>query len=81
MKLCMSVGFVKVNVVFVFRVTNTLFELIVAFPDWYKGAKLPVPGPGGVGVGVGVGMGAGVGAGAGILEAQTDGCPEQLQLF
>lgn len=33
MKFCMSVGLLKVKVGFVFRVTKTLLELIVALPD------------------------------------------------
>ena len=33
MKDCISVGFAKLKVGLVFRVTKTLLELIVAFPD------------------------------------------------
>lgn len=82
-KLCISVGLSKVNVGFVLRVTKTLFELIVALPDWYKAWRLTTPELSLMGAGVGAGtgvMGAGAGATAGLLEAQTEGCPEQVQL-
>ena len=65
---------------------KTLLEFIVAVPDWYRGSRLMIPleplfGVGGVGVGGVRGVGVvGVGAGAEFWR-QTDGCPEQLQLF
>lgn len=74
----------KVKVGFVFKVTKTLLELIVALPDWYRAAKLLTPldpvllEAEGAGAGV-TGVGAGVGAGE--LLTQTEGCPEQVQLF
>lgn len=53
-KFCISVGLLNVNVGFVFKVTKTLLELIVAVPIWDKGAEFPT---GAVGAGVGVGVG------------------------
>lgn len=84
-KLCMSVGLLKVKVGLVLRVTNTLFEFMVALPDWYRFARLIIPeDPPLLGAGVGAGVGVGVGVGGGVgwtFDAQTEGWPEQLQLF
>lgn len=41
-KFCISVGFENVKVGFVFRVINTLFELMLVFPNWYKEVELDV---------------------------------------
>jgi hypothetical protein len=76
MKLCMSVGLLKVKVGLVARVIKTLLELIDVFPDCCRAAltvdELMVGIAGVAGTTTGA---AGVIGVAGVLDWQTDGCP------
>ena len=76
MKLCISVGLLKVKVGLVFKEMKTLFELMFALPTCDRagsptGAELElVSGVRGGGGAAGVGVGA--------VDLQTDGCPLQM---
>ena len=69
-------GLLKVKVVPVFNVMNTLFELMLVLPDW---AKATTPPTGGIIGGIlSSGVGVGVGVGAGVFDLQMEGCPLQV---
>lgn len=63
MKLCISVGLLKVKVGFVWRVMKTLFEFMLAEPIWTSPAAGEGVGAGGEGLDVFVGDGGFVGPG------------------
>jgi hypothetical protein len=65
------VGLLKVKVVPVFNVMNTLFELMLVLPDWAKATTPPTTG------GL-IGSTGFSGIGAGVFDLQIEGCPLQV---
>jgi hypothetical protein len=75
MKLCISVGLLKVKVGLVLRVMKTLLELMLVEPNCARAGVVVETGTAGV---EGVERVEGAEGVAGADERQTDGCPLQM---